>query len=476
MSFSSARSTSTSAKITSSWKQDEMEAPIHSPEIAGPTFQLSLLPLELLFMVADQLPAPSLIILALSCRSLFAHLCPTSQFPKLNNADLCTVLLMLEKGAPNWYLCFGCTRLRPLKRNSKGGLQGQLHPSCNYMIHVSTIRWGMTVSKLRSPVIWRPQVTGPGRDVPEITFTEAHLVMNRHFYGGSYGLPIQNLESAFDFERNITVREDDTSLDHFPLENHSSNRIFDLRPLRQNTKTVSSMRPSLPHAATLWMFSHRTSAKIINNELFIRRRHSVIGPPCHVAYFSKVLDRLELPVCQHIFGASHIPYFHSSFPEHESETCVPELQSLRMSTIDRQFDVYPDAAIRSCIKCSTDYEISIERGGRHKAWRLELLTYHKLGSCRTPDDPAWASLVQVREMSRPECSSEELFVGGIRHAWFQGPAKTSIAAPEQKGNSKGDSREKLQAGWALPLWKMCWERYSWLHPASHLSAELNMPG
>lgn len=124
---------------------------------------------------------------------------------------------------------------------------------------------------------------------------------------------------------------------------------------------------------------------MINDELFLRRDHIINGPPCSLGDFSRVIDSLELPVCRHILGSSKMPSLR--FWE-EGDTCIPELQSIRISATEPEFDVHPDSAICSCIMCFTDYEIAIERGGHQKDWSLKLVTYHKLGSFRTPKDPA----------------------------------------------------------------------------------------
>ncbi|TDZ89681.1 hypothetical protein C8034_v003678 [Colletotrichum sidae] len=333
---------------------------------------LPKLPREVLFMIAEHLERPSQILLALTCKSLFTSLCPGRLFPKLDEKDLPSLLLQLEKENPNWSLCFGCTRLRPLRRDSEGNLQGQLHPHCDSTLRL--VRWShsLRLPKIRrsgcrgavdgfawietlSLVTWRPAVLGPGGHVPEITFSEGHLVMNRHFYGPRFGLPTRHLESVFEFERRIPLDGGggggELGTGHFPLGAHPPRGgRYHLRPPRRN----GSSPP------TRWVFAHRTSAKVLDDELYLRRSHTVSGPPCSASDFSRVVDGLELPVCRHILGSSRMPS--SRFWE-EGDNCLPELQNLRIAAAEPALDLHPDDAVGSCVLCFTDYEVAIQRGG-----------------------------------------------------------------------------------------------------------------
>ncbi|KAF6832003.1 hypothetical protein CPLU01_06385 [Colletotrichum plurivorum] len=294
-----------------------MESPGQAPKSAEPgESHLALMPRELLFMVADQLLTVSHTALALACKSLFASLCCTGQFPKLGDGDLRTVLLMLEKD-----LHPRCDSVLRIIRSFED------ERICSWSRHLSGNRERKWV-ETSSLVVWRPAVLGLGGNAPQIIFTEAHLVMNRHFYGSAHGLPIQHLESTFEFSRHIAFGEGDISMNHFPLENHhSSGERCHLQP--------ASPPPS--QDATRWTFSHRTSAKIIDDELFLCRRHRVTSPPCSMADFSRVVDSLELPVCRDIYGSSQMPSLH--FWVERSETCIAELLALRTGATEPETDV-----------------------------------------------------------------------------------------------------------------------------------------
>lgn len=419
----------------------------------------------MLFMVADQLPAAWRATLALSCKSLFASLCPTGQLPELDIDDRCTVLLILEKEAPNWYLCFGCVRFRP----TEGCLQRQLHPECSYAFTNASAgrpswvrrrnRCARTLDtrpglddwrQSKGFVIWKPLSKGLSDNVPEITFTDAHLVMNRHFYGAAYGLPTQHLKSSFEMEKYITIYRPYGW--RGPMINYSSEppgERYDLRTPKW---------PITPR----WTISRRTSAKIIDDELFICRRHRVTSPPCSMNHFIMVVDNLGLPVCRHIFASSFLSNWWYNL------TCIPELLALRIASDEPSYDVHPDEGTRSCHNCFTDYEISIKRGGENKAWGLELVTYHKLGGCRLPQDTVWCGLVTA--VHRADFDSVP---GGVRSLWLRGPANAANSSgarvlrsalktserPGEEAASKAGVRANLRPDWADPLRIMIEDRY-----------------
>ncbi|CCF36260.1 hypothetical protein CH063_01464 [Colletotrichum higginsianum] len=401
---------------------------------------------------------------ALTCKYFFTTLCPTHQFPPPNMDDLLAILLLLGRDMPKWFLCFGCKRLLPLKQNNEGNLQGQLHTNCDSKLQIvreflhqrpirrrpigscrgvnSLHRWIESLSL----VTWRPAVNGLERGVPEITFTEGHLIMNRHFYGTAHGLPTQHLESIFEFERSIPLDNGEIKTRHFPLDAYLRSKRYNLRPLRQNTL----------QAATRWTFTHETSAKVLDDELYICRHHDINGPPCCTTDFSRVIDSLELPVCRHILGSSKMPSLR--FWE-QGNTCIPELQSIRISATEPQLDVHPDNGVGSCRRCFTDYEIAIERGGDQRKWSLKLTTYHKLGSFRTLKDDAWLGLIQT---TRPRILPEfhgKAPAGGVRKKWLQDRGKTSTAAGE-RSNSETSTHAGPLPSWLSSFSFMVKRRYS----------------
>lgn len=421
-------------------------------------FRLPSVPVKVLLMIADALPISSRIALALVSRWFFSALCPTRRFLKQKQDDLLVTLVLLERDAPDWFLCFGCTRLRPLRSSHDSRTAIQLHPGCDPVFRIVREFSNPPIPKRRpggrrrpgtfqlwiediSLVAWRPGTLAVRRSTPEISFSEGRLIMNRHFLGPKFGLPLQYLENVFEFDRFISLDDEKTPTTHFPLDFWRSTG-YNLLPL-----CLSSSQ-----AATRWIFKHQTSARIIDDELFIYRHHHIKGPPCSQVDFVKTVDSLELPVCRHILGSSRMPTLRFWVP---GESCIPELLGLRVSVAESAFDIFPDNAVGSCIFCFTDYEIDIERGEIRTEWGLKLTTYHKLGDFRSPGNLVWNRLVKPLTLYLPPGSYRKSPVGGVRNEWLSGQS-----IPRTTGKSPGHPDLQPQPNWILSSYAMAREKYS----------------
>ncbi|KAF3802777.1 hypothetical protein GCG54_00014012 [Colletotrichum gloeosporioides] len=120
---------------------------------------------------------------------------------------------------------------------------------------------------------------GVRRSTSEISFSEGRLIMNRYFLGPKFGLPLQYLENAVEFDGFISLDGEKTPKTHFPVDFWRSTG-YNLLPLR----------PSSSQAATRWVFKHQTSARIIDDELFIYRHYHIRGPPCSQVDFVRTVD------------------------------------------------------------------------------------------------------------------------------------------------------------------------------------------
>ncbi|TDZ27077.1 hypothetical protein Cob_v000483 [Colletotrichum orbiculare MAFF 240422] len=276
--------------------------------------------------------------------------------------------------------------------------------------------------------------------------------MNRHFYGPRFGLPTRHLESVFEFERRIPLDGGgggggELGTGHFPLGAHPPRGgRYHLRPPRRN----GSSPP------TRWVFAHRTSAKVLDDELYLRRSHTVSGPPCSASDFSRVVDGLELPVCRHILGSSRMPS--SRFWE-EGDNCLPELQNLRIAAAEPALDLHPDDGVGSCVLCFTDYEVAIQRGGGRTDWNLRLTTFHKLGSFRSLRDEAWGRLRSSSHAGLGPEYYRQSPAGGVRRKWLQGREAGSSTPPGERSTSENGTRAGLAPYWVLSFQSMIQERY-----------------
>lgn len=70
-------------------------------------------PFEVLLRISEELPPPSRVALALSCKPIFAAHSDARAIRHLTREELVGDPRLLERDAPNDFLCFGCLRLRP---------------------------------------------------------------------------------------------------------------------------------------------------------------------------------------------------------------------------------------------------------------------------------------------------------------------------------------------------------------------------
>lgn len=347
-------------------------------------------------MILDQLPSYSRVALALTAKHLFFSCYPTGRVPILGHYPGRTVfplseksepserdelLLLLEKDNPALGVCFDCRLLCTLE-------SGRGHLRCAQPTMVKW-RWpqsgrGHNRPPLLEQADWwafenetpvHPSAWMPEINWPIINFAEAHLVMNRHLYGETYGLPLRALEYRYEFQRLINFKEALGS--HFPLDRHPQGRQYLTRHRR---KTVwDSHTPHKPNTSTsLWTFKHTSEAKIIDNELYIARFHSIDGPQVKRHDFANLLSSLELPICRH-----------ASF--HRSVNTCPYRDMYRPPAEFRCLLLCKNSTIRrswSCIDCFTDYSVSIWED-ELVGWNFKLATYHRLGNCRSPFEPIW---------------------------------------------------------------------------------------
>lgn len=410
-----------------------------------------VVPREILFLIADQLPLASRVALALTSKSAFTSICPTGKFPRLDKDDLLSLLVELEKNLPDCFLCFGCVQLQPLNRDSKGNLEGAFHRCCDSWHDIikkcldgcltredasELLPLGIRHLKDDRLLTWRPIVCGIKNRAPEITFSEGRLIMNRHFFGEAYGLPIKYLERTIRIKRFISLAHGDEKADHFPLDSHLPGK---------------TSLPRLPEHYKPWEFAHRTNANVINDELFLRRSHDISGPRCTSAEFYRAINNLELPICRHILCASNLPprYIDGGWLLRRDTVIVPELQSARAYATVLESKTQHQTPIRSCASCFTDYTIEIEEGNIQKEWKMKLITWHRLGGFRSPDDDAWVHIADSHKLewrSRSR-SPKNLLAGTVRGAWLD-ERKTSGAEDLMKRENSGGH---LNPQWAFRI-------------------------
>lgn len=175
----------------------------------------------------------------------------------------------------------------------------------------------------------------------------------------------------------------------------------------------------------MWKFYHEYKAKIIDGELFIRRFHRVTGPPVLSWKFTKLIHDLSLPVCQHLFTRTKAQASLGPTTAPEHPRTAKRLPSL--ACIPQCYFSPGEPIVGSCCTCFTDYvvHITVALTGE-RDWKLELTTYHRLGSCSSPDDPVWAAFTSFDPQLwdfRIDDSSNQSFsrkygLGSVRERWY----------------------------------------------------------
>ncbi|RSL40315.1 hypothetical protein CEP53_013447 [Fusarium sp. AF-6] len=372
-------------------------------------FGLVRLPTSLMMQIFDQLPKASHRALALVCKESFEYFCPSGKFPKLDKNDLFELLLLLEQGRPDTFVCFNCLKLGLIDCDGQKGWQTQRHQTCgpqvkNLWAFSAKSKFGQRYQQTRVEFLpegtWKPEAQGP-----EITFAEAHLVMNWHRTGGQRGLPISIFQRHYSFIRLISLEIDDTINDHFPLEKHQPDDTWATLPSKEEWSESQKQRHGARTlsddlgAATPWAFIHKYEAMIINDELYLSRTHHIRGPLVTLDKFLEALETLTLPMCEHIRCYARPPYPRE--PWEGTEGCSPEsiLPHWQFPNVygggyhfTRERDDVQRSWAYSCHSCFTDYIACLSGGTETGFWGFSIATYHRLGRCRTPEDSGWAQL------------------------------------------------------------------------------------
>lgn len=168
-----------------------------------------------------------------------------------------------------------------------------------------------------------------------------------------------------------------------------------------------------------WKFKHSYISKIVDDELYLASFHHITGPAVSIAKFEHLLGSIGLNVCAHLsccnlqrLGYSRPAWYDDCIPQADTVPC--KFGNIQQGPVDFNEDV------DSCQYCFTDYMVSIRGVEGMADWNLELSTYHRLGSCRSPDDPAWWSMTgQILRMIH-RSDHQEFGAGEVRRRWHQG--------------------------------------------------------
>ena len=310
------------------------------PRLPRSTLGAFALPPEIILMITAYLPSPSRLCLAITCRTLYDLCFP--QHSCLNTAEKEELLLLLEKDTASLYFCHYCT---------------ELHRWCTRWSN-SIFTWVLD-EDLPCQTSDRNALRAFGiRN--KIPYHHVRLVMNRHFYGPSHGLPLKKLE-------------DRCSSTYHPGIVESSSRhacIIDSKLLLHSVITLHQSRGS---------------SKILRS----------------------FVDTWIFHACEHLTLGKGKPSY--------SPIQLPELVKGK-DTPGRY--VACDQSCGSCTLCPTDYCIDITWSGRGKGYVIKLSTYHQLGGCRSPSDWSWRTMSEMLTAEEPRTAFPlEYGPGSIRDRW-----------------------------------------------------------
>lgn len=241
------------------------------------------LPTEITYMISEHLTNTSLICLALTCRTLYTICFPRS--PHLDATETKELLLWLEKDISSLYFCHFCSKLHKWHRR-----------------WVKDIPYG-SWDREELPCVEKIQCSS-------IHFTSsciiphhiARLIMNRHFYGPTHGIPVHKIEGCSSGS-GITSR----------------------------VKESNSLK-----------------ARIIGDKLLILSVRTFTHSKGHSRVLREHIDILGSPVCCHLTLAKGYPGL--------APVQLPELAKDRTAP---KFFAHCNQSFGSCAFCLTDYAIDI---------------------------------------------------------------------------------------------------------------------
>ncbi|KAH9987485.1 hypothetical protein F4779DRAFT_284947 [Xylariaceae sp. FL0662B] len=350
------------------------------------------LPLDIILLIYDSFLDPaSRAALALTCKDMFSAFSSKSLLPRLDAPDLEELLLLLERdlsGTQTRYYCHECVELHSFDLTREG-------PTANYH-HGSLEPGDCRLNRL--------YLSGSAFS---IGYAHVRVVMNRHFYGAPRGLAGNTLDNV----------------------------------------NCSGYEP--PYWFQKW------SARIIDDELFLSATHTLRFRGAE-RDFRDILDQREYQICAHTvtrkddsIGQHERPDMRQQQLHEHQDRPVQITGDIPVDrgwfppwTISRTVNAFRSEGstspaprskrlrqcrdiLDSCIFCATDYVTTLEKRkvghwwkrGRDE-WTLTIVTYHQLGSCRSPSDPKWVAFTTDFWCNpKPDRETFGLLPGDVKKKW-----------------------------------------------------------
>lgn len=373
---------------------------------------LAELPLDVLLSILDHLPKSSIISLAVTRKALYnaVNLCFRAKRLGLDRHDITQFLQALQRDSPNTYTCPACNKLCAL--NPNGTWRDQNHQNCSGSSYWAWWDWCSAQRRYSNADI-RSRLWHPASREARLAFMDAHLVMDRHFLGSQYGLPLRNLKRHDAFEKYIVLND---SMDFGQIDWDDDDEMARRRhSLNVFNQGVSDQGPG-PKDTSLgkpWRFSLDYVPKIINDELYMGRFNRIDGPLVSFEQFAALLGSIHLPICHHLEVVSE-PY--GDIIVQHTDRPINQLRAVLDGDNDERYGSCPD--------CFADYDFCLKKDEDKQEWSLRLSTFHRLGACRSPYDPKWSRLrndysTRDQDLSENLMELDELPRGEAEQRWYE---------------------------------------------------------
>ncbi|KAL7952379.1 hypothetical protein V8C34DRAFT_323408 [Trichoderma compactum] len=339
---------------------------------------LMALPTEMILAITGHLAMPWQISFALTCKRFNAALFDGKPLPRLSEGDRAEFLSILAKDVPNFFFCFCCAKLRLL--SLEADWDGQSHRSTVQPVANSV--W--TNGSDRNDNLYLSPLYSLFVDTSAIYFMNAYLAMRRHLYGASHGISLQSLQSSATYEEKLKLSTC-----------HCSSVYGSIPSCKSRSGVFKPTLVKSPRKKDVWRFSSKSTPKIVDGGLYIRRTFTIVGPLVRWEQIARLIDSVRPGICQHLGCSVSVPRYcrhvhQDSKPGVDRRLYITSLMGAWEDAWEgfKSENFNPEKG--SCLLCATDYDMSLKQDRSKKEWHFILHTYHCLGPCQTPNDQLWA--------------------------------------------------------------------------------------
>lgn len=309
---------------------------------------------------------------------------PESSLPRLDRPDKRRLLLALQRDIPTIFFCTWCSKLQRLNPGLNWRSQDHCRRSlCGFSEWAPESMWRNHHFVRRQHIIFSVDWQ-KFKAFGHICFMDAHLIMNRHFYGPLHGISLRHLTRRVSYETELELE----SCSHDLLQRDIHRR----KPETAEKPTFDWIPTEQPRRSGVWRFSLRYIPKIIDDKLYLARSFKFVGPNVPWGYLARLMDSIKPKVCVHMRCSIVM------------DPAAPMYSPTMSCGYAGEFDFEFSPAIKnswracgfnpgtgSCLLCKTDYDVSLTQHFLEGEWRFSCNTYHCLGQCQTITDPFWDS-------------------------------------------------------------------------------------